>query len=236
MIKGRALLDEPSSDNRRPLNSRSWPVMAKITRSLAGLGVTPNQISALSMVFALLAAICMYVTSMVESEQITRLLLIAAAMGIQLRLLANLWDGMIAVESGRKSVTGPLWNELPDRVSDPLILVAAGYAYTGDPVAGWLAALAAMWTAYLRSVGAELAGRHFFQGPMAKPQRMAVMTVTLIAICAMPQDWHFITEGVGLLALALWLIVAGCVITCIRRCILIVRALHYQNAMDHKNS
>ena len=57
-----------------------------------------------------------------------RCLLMAAAAGIQLRLLCNLLDGMLAVEEGLKSKTGDIYNEVPDRLADILILVGAGYS------------------------------------------------------------------------------------------------------------
>ena len=47
---------------------------------------------------------------------------------VQLRLLCNLLDGMVAVEGGRSSPVGALYNEVPDRVADSLLLVALGYA------------------------------------------------------------------------------------------------------------
>ena len=45
----------------------------------------------------------------------SRALLLLAAAGIQLRLLCNLLDGMLAVEEGFKSKTGDIYNDLPDR-------------------------------------------------------------------------------------------------------------------------
>ena len=47
---------------------------------------------------------------------------------IQCRLLCNLFDGMVAVEGGKKTNSGELFNDIPDRIADPLILVSAGYA------------------------------------------------------------------------------------------------------------
>ena len=43
----------------------------------------------------------------------------------QYGLLANLLDGLVAVEGGRRSPTGELFNEVPDRVSDVLVLAGA---------------------------------------------------------------------------------------------------------------
>ena len=44
------------------------------------------------------------------------MLFLVAAVCVQLRLLANLLDGMVAVGSGQASRIGELYNEVPDRV------------------------------------------------------------------------------------------------------------------------
>ena len=50
---------------------------------------------------------------------------LGAAAGIQLRLGANMLDGLVAVEEGKGAPTGAHYNEAPDRVEDALLLVAA---------------------------------------------------------------------------------------------------------------
>jgi phosphatidylglycerophosphate synthase len=52
--------------------------------------------------------------------------LLLAAAAIQLRLLCNLLDGMLAVEGGLKTPLGELYNEIPDRLADVAILAGAG--------------------------------------------------------------------------------------------------------------
>jgi len=111
--------------------------------------------------------------------------LLVAAACIQLRLLCNLLDGMLAVEMGLKTPTGELFNDLPDRVADVVILVGAGYAVRDVPYGlalGWSAAVMALFTAYVRVLGGSIGVTQYFVGPMAKQHRM--FTVTLAAIIA----------------------------------------------------
>jgi phosphatidylglycerophosphate synthase len=68
-------------------------------------------------------------------------LLLLAAAGVQFRLLCNLLDGMVAVEVGRKTKGGEVFNELPDRASDVVLLVCAGYASAAAVGPAWAAAL-----------------------------------------------------------------------------------------------
>ena len=85
-------------------------------------------------------------------------------------------DGLVAVEGGRGGPTGAIWNEFPDRIEDTLFLVAAGYS-ASMPELGWLAALLAAICAYVRLLGGTLGQRQDFGGPMAKPHRMAALTL-----------------------------------------------------------
>ena len=114
--------------NRRPLKSSSTGWAALAARAALATGLTANQISFLGIIIAALGAL-----AVVEAADRPWLFVVAAAC-IQLRLLANMLDGMVAVEGGRGGPTGAIWNEFPDRIEDSLLLVAAGYA--ADPVAG----------------------------------------------------------------------------------------------------
>ncbi len=85
-------------------------------------------------------------------------------------------DGMVAVQSIAPSAVGELFNEIPDRISDFATLVGLGYASGGMPALGWLAAWLAALTAYIRAQGKVSGAAQYYQGPMAKPQRMALAT------------------------------------------------------------
>ena len=208
---------------RRPIKARDTKWASAIARWLARVGLRPNQISLLSVLFAGLAGGCLVFTNRVGATPAI-LLFVAAAVCIQLRLLCNLFDGMVAVEGGLRSKSGEIYNELPDRFADALILVGAGYSLSTSPLLttlGWAAALLAVITAYVRTLGASAGAAQYFVGPMAKQERMAVMTVACIgtSLCLV------FSKPLSLILIALLLIMAGCAITIWRRCVLIVRDL-----------
>lgn len=175
-----------------------------------------------------------------------RALFIAAAAFIQLRLLCNLIDGMVAIEGGQQTRVGVLYNELPDRISDAATLIGAGYAAMSEPVLGWIAALIAVMTAYIRSVGKGEGAGNDFCGPMAKPHRMAVMTVACVACACWPTAWfgafpkqvvlwtgssgvsqgEQVTSSLSVLTIALAVIAFGSAATCIRRTLRIASTLN----------
>jgi len=146
-----------------------------------------------------------------------RLLWVAVAAGCQLRLLTNMLDGMVAIQSATASPVGELYNEVPDRVSDVAIFLGLGYAAGGSPELGYLAALLAVLTAYIRAACKVAGAPQDYCGPMAKPQRMFLVTLAALYMAAAPTSWRMPVQGWGLPALILLLITFGCLITCIRR-------------------
>lgn len=157
------------------------------------------------MLFALFGALTLNIDNGVTGS-------ILCIIGIQLRLLCNLFDGMVAIEGGKQSAVGSLYNEFPDRVADSLLIVGLGYAI-GQSDLGWFAALVAALTAYIRVFGGSLGLKQNFMGPMAKQHRMAVMTVGLLLnmVETRVYDTHYV------LLIALTIIAIGSVATCITR-------------------
>ena len=206
------------TDNRRPLATRSAGWAKWLANVLVKLNISPNQISVLSMLPALAGAwilACRPATLM-----LTPVLLIVVALCIQLRLLANMLDGMVAIEGGKQSKVGILYNEIPDRIADSLFIVALGYAIA-MPWLGWLGALLAAKTAYIRLLGGANGLNQSFRGPMAKQHRMFVMSLgCLLAAC------NFSFFGMQqMLVITAYIMAIGAGITCITRTLDIAKQL-----------
>jgi phosphatidylglycerophosphate synthase len=131
---------------------------------------------------------------------------------------------MVAIEGGKKSAVGALYNEFPDRIADSLLLVPAGYA-AGLPWLGWVAALLAALTAYIRVFGGSLGLPQDFSGIMAKQRRMAALTLGLVAQSI---EWTFSGTHYALAA-AMAIIALGSAWTCVTRTLGITRALREAN-------
>ncbi|MDR3386577.1 MAG: CDP-alcohol phosphatidyltransferase family protein [Rudaea sp.] len=191
--------------NRRPVAARNTGWARAAAARLARSNVTPNQISLVSIAFAAVGAALLVCWPTVIG-------LTLCALCIQLRLLCNLLDGMVAVEGGKGTALGRIYNEFPDRISDSLLIVALGYA-CGAAWLGWLGALLAVLTAYVRIFGGSLGLAQDFRGPLAKAQRMAVLTGACLAGAA-ETFWH--AERLSLYAAAI-VIAAGSLLTCVTR-------------------
>lgn len=196
-----------TDDNRRPLTSRNSAWAARLASWAVQRGLTPNQISQASMAFAL-TGLAFYWLSTQGPGIVQFLCLILAAATLQARLVCNLIDGMVAIEGGKGAKDGPFWNEAPDRVSDLLFFAGAGLA-AGNAALGLLAAALAIATAYIRELGRAEGFPPDFSGPLAKPQRMAVLTAGTVLAAFYATHWT--------LTVTLWIIALGTAATVIRR-------------------
>lgn len=212
--------------DRRPVFARGWSVIRQLAIWLARVHISPNAISMAGMLCGMAAGVALGATS-IAVRYAWAAWLTAAAL-ILLRATANVLDGLVAVEFGRPSRAGILYNEVPDRVSDAAMLIGLGYAAGGNPVLGYAAACAALFVAYVRAVG-KIAGAHQeYGGLMAKQQRMLVVVVValysgLASFGSPPGGTSFPT--VKLATLALGVIFAGCLWTILWRLRRIASAL-----------
>lgn len=207
-----------ASTTRRPLRTRSRPAAHAAAAYLARHGATPNAISLAGVVVAAAAGACLLLVS--DSQRTAQVaLLLGAGLLIQLRLAFNMLDGLVAVEGGLGTRTGPLFNEVPDRLADLLVLVPAGYAISWvvwGPELGWAAGALAVLTAYVRLLGGSLGQKQRFTGPMAKPHRMFTLTIVCVASAVEAAAVRGDFEGIAL-TLGLLVIAAGSALTFVLR-------------------
>ena len=211
---------------RRELSTRNADWARRFARQLARLGVRPNTVSIASIVFAAAAGFCLAISPGARGPARAAVLVAAAAL-VQLRLLCNMLDGMLAVEEGLATRHGVLYNEIPDRIADVLVLAGAGYATASPPAfalgvpvgellgatLGWTAAVLALFTAYVRILGGSLGVTQTFAGPMAKQHRM--FTVTAASMMAAMEAWRGLPTRA--LQLGLLIVVLGSIVTIVRR-------------------
>jgi phosphatidylglycerophosphate synthase len=205
-----------SANNRRPLKVRETNWSKQIASYLSKKDITPNQISTASIFFAILASICLWLIPSKPSLNLWLFSLLAAVF-IQMRLLCNLFDGMVALEGGKSTKSGELYNDIPDRISDSILFIVLGYALSDisslSIALGYFAALFAMMTAYVRLLGSSMGAKSYFIGPMAKQHRMALLTFALILT---PFEVTFFHHRY-ILFFALVVITVGALITVINR-------------------
>lgn len=201
--------------DRRPIASRERRVFIQLAETLVRSGISANVVSIAGMVSGILCGVAFYLSSQI---QYWRAFLIIGAVCCQLRLLCNMLDGMVAIRSGQASRLGELYNEIPDRVSDSFALIGFGMIAGSSPTLGFTAALLAMFTAYIRAVGKCAGAPQAFHGPMAKPQRMFLLTLASFYLAISPASMQpLVLKQYGIASIVLLIICLGCLITVFRR-------------------
>jgi phosphatidylglycerophosphate synthase len=160
-------------------------------------------------------------------------LLLVGPMLCYVRLWFNMLDGMVALAAGKASRRGEILNDLPDRVSD--VLIFAGVAHSGlcSIASGYWAAIFALLTAYVGTLGQAVGGKREFGGLMSKPWRMVVLHAGAWVTYGLMR-WGNAGSRSGGLSVLDWtciVIIAGCAQTIwVRLC----RTLHGLNNSGSK--
>ena len=184
-----------SDEKRRPIKERATGWARGLAALVARTGVTPNQISILSVLISAAGAVVVW------DHHGRPLCFFLAALAITLRLICNMIDGMVAVEHNRRSPSGEIYNELPDRLSDSLSLLGVAYACGWVQLGLWCSLLAVL-TAYVRTLSTAAGAPADFGGPMAKQQRMKTLIAALL-LCAYRPAWMTVVFPLALGIIAL---------------------------------
>jgi phosphatidylglycerophosphate synthase len=185
------------------------------TRFCVRSGIHPDAISYLSIVAAVIAAVCFW-----ESGE-ARWLLIIAPLFCYLRLWFNMLDGMVAVAANKASRRGEILNDLPDRVSDVIIFIGVAHSGWMHPLNGYWAAIFAVLTAYVGLFGQALGVQREFGGMMAKPWRMVALSIGAWLTFLLQRQ----PERFSILDLTCVIVIAGCIQTIVVRLKRITAAL-----------
>jgi phosphatidylglycerophosphate synthase len=211
-------MPDPHADpsDRRPVPQRSFRWVRALAAWLARTGVSANAISVFGLLAAVAAGALWALTATQPGPQ--RWLWLAGVLLVLVRVLANTLDGMVAVEWGRASPVGLLYNDAPDRLSDTALLIGMGYARGGSVELGLVAALVALFVTYTRLLGRLAGAPSDFSGPMDKGGRMIVLLAAALFMGLAPAAWQSAGEDdPGPAAIALLVVCVGGVFTSGRR-------------------
>jgi phosphatidylglycerophosphate synthase len=205
---------EPSS--RRPIAAVFRQTAGAAVRFCVRHGIHPDAISYLSIVAALIAAICFW------KSGTRHWLLIIAPIFCYLRLWLNMLDGLVAFGAGKASRRGEIMNDLPDRISDVVIFVGVAHSGLMEPLIGYWAAIFSVLTAYVGLFGQALGVQREFGGMMSKPWRMVALHIgAWLTFFLAPRSSGTFT----ILDWTCLIVIAGCVETIVVRLKRITAAL-----------
>jgi CDP-diacylglycerol--glycerol-3-phosphate 3-phosphatidyltransferase len=150
------------------LKPRFQATLRPLVRSLAGAGVTANQVT----IAAALGSVAVGVVLAVSAETPAFFLLLPAWLVVRMAL--NAIDGMLAREHGQRSDLGAFLNELGDVVSDAALYAPFALAAPFDAFGIGLVIVLAILTEFARVTAAAVGASRSYQGPMGKSDRALV--------------------------------------------------------------
>jgi phosphatidylglycerophosphate synthase len=194
---------------RRPIAGIFRATAGAAVRYCVSRRIHADTISYLSIVMSAFAALCFWRAA----DSIW--LLLAAPILCYLRLWLNMLDGMVALASKQASRRGEILNDLPDRISDVLIFAGVAHSGLAIPSAGYWAAIFALLTAYVGTLGQAVGVQREFSGVMSKPWRMVVLHAGAWATAAAMERGATAPPfgSLTILDVSCLAIVAGCVQT-----------------------
>ena len=201
--------------SRRPIAAAFRRTADGATRFCVRHEIHPDAVSYLSILAAIVAAICFW-----KSGEI-RWLLVVAPLFCYLRLWFNMLDGMVAVAAGKASRRGEILNDLPDRISDVIIFVGVAHSGLMNPIFSYWATIAALLTAYVGLFGQALGVQREFGGIMSKPWRMVALHIGAWLEFLSYRSFG----GFTILDWTCFIVIAGCVQTIVVRLKRITAAL-----------
>lgn len=193
-------------DSSKAKSRRRWPILRRLALLLMRFGVTSEMAAITGMVLGILAGFSFMATGEATRPDIAWT---AGAALCLLRVLTIQLDEMLQPTSLRQSRDDEFYNELPERVSDAVTLLGFGFAVGSSPWLGLAAALAAIFSAYIRTLVSARAGWRRQTGfiPMRRTQRLLLLASSSLLIVAGLQERF---PDLRLPWLTLWLIVVGC--------------------------
>jgi phosphatidylglycerophosphate synthase len=209
---------EPTS--RRPIANLFRSSAHALVNAAVRAGIHPDLFSYASIVAALAAGILFW-----QSARHPKFLILGVLFAFA-RLWLNMFDGMVAVASGKASKRGEIINDLPDRVSDVIIFVGMAHSGWCHRLPGYWVAIMALLVAYVGLFGQAVGVQREFSGLMSKPWRIVVMSIAAVITSIMVHlDRPYWFGGYVILDWAHVLIIVGCVQTIVVRLRRIFRAL-----------
>jgi CDP-diacylglycerol---glycerol-3-phosphate 3-phosphatidyltransferase len=183
------------------------PVVGALVRG----GISADAVTLAGLVFAAVGGLGVWLGRLGDAW------LLLVPLGAFLRTAANALDGLVAQATGTSRPVGEVLNETVDRLADVAVFLPIGLVPGVHPllVAG---AVAAMMTVSFLGVTVKAAGGpRVYSGIMGKPDRMLVVGAAAIVALWVDPSRVFIW--------ALWIVVAGCVVTLVQRAAVAARAL-----------
>ena len=140
---------------------------------LTRMGLTPNKVSILSLVFAVLAAVCYYYSYSFGS----RMNLTAALIFVILNSFTDAVDGVMARQNNMQSDRGDFLDHVIDRYADTFIICGIFFAGYVHWMIGVVALIGVLITSYMGTQAQAVGIERLYDGIMGRADRLSLIII-----------------------------------------------------------
>lgn len=185
--------------------------LSPLGQGLIRAGISADAVTMSGVVFALLGGLGIWL------GRTGNLWLLLLPVGAFLRTASNALDGWIAEETRTSRPVGEVLNETGDRIGDVAIFLPVAFI-DGIPDLLVMGVLCTILVVSFLGIAVKAAGGpRVYAGVMGKPDRMLVMGAAGIA--------GVFVDPTNVFTFALWLVLAGALITLVQRAVIARREL-----------
>jgi phosphatidylglycerophosphate synthase len=189
------------------LRSQSGVIAEPLAAAAERTGISPNQLTLLSLAFAVAAFLFYFFSSSNAS-----FLYLAALMSL-LNAVADLADGALARRTGTADPKGDFLDHVVDRYADMLVLAGIVFAGYAPWSVGFLAVVGVLLTSYIGTQAQALHLGRYYGGMMGRADRMIVIFLATIANAIYPAS----IDGLPILGWIMVAVMIGSHITALQR-------------------
>jgi CDP-diacylglycerol--glycerol-3-phosphate 3-phosphatidyltransferase/archaetidylinositol phosphate synthase len=189
-----------TSNALRPL---ALKYLEPLSRAAADAGISPNAVSALSLVFAALSGLLFYYSG--SDPESGPLLVLAAGLLVALNSLLDAMDGVMARYLGVSSLKGDFLDHVIDRYADSFIICGIFFGGHAQWQIGVMTIVGVLITSYLGTQAQALNLGRYYGGIIGRADRLILIMLATLVYAIYPAQvygmsslgWIILIIGVG---------------------------------------
>ncbi len=165
----------------------SWMLLKRIARYFAAIGLSPDSITILSLLSAILAGVFFFFSGTGHVQNSTfNLLLLLAGIFVCLSSILDALDGIMARELGNASKRGDFLDHVIDRYADMLIVCGIIFGGYVSCKIGVIAVIGILFSSYMGTQAQAVGLKRIYGGLLGRADRLLIIIVATFLTMVYP--------------------------------------------------
>jgi len=165
----------------------SWKLLKRIARYFAAIGLSPDSITILSLLSAILAGVFFFFSGTGHVQNSTfNLLLLLAGIFVCLSSILDALDGIMARELGNASKRGDFLDHVIDRYADMLIVCGIIFGGYVSCKIGFIAVIGILFSSYMGTQAQAVGLKRIYGGLLGRADRLLIIIVATFLTMVYP--------------------------------------------------